>query len=102
MNELNILEIANQVVSDERGVAYGRADIDFTRIADLLTAAGFRHETEGNTTKLSAVHIPLIMTLVKVSRILNQPDLWHKDSWVDIAGYARTAEIVKKHLPIKS
>jgi len=51
---------------------------NFKRIADLWSAH--------LATKISTVDVAILLTLVKVARLKNSPD--HRDSWVDIAGYA--------------
>lgn len=80
---MNILEEAEKLINGERAADYGDASENFGRIADLWTAyhgAGFtRHD------------VAMMMTLVKVARMSGG---YHRDSVVDIAGYAALDERV--------
>jgi hypothetical protein len=71
-------------VTDERGNAYGHPKPNFERVSRLMAVVAecrdplARHALE--------------MICVKVARLIHTPD--HLDSWVDIAGYARTGVMV--------
>ena len=79
----NILEEANRIVGGVRGEAYGHPADDFGRTAQIVSAIlGVEVRTD---------QIPLIMIAVKLSRHTNKPK---RDNLTDIAGYARTAEMV--------
>lgn len=78
MTREDILEIAGELISGERGEEYGDAKESFQRIADLWSAyRGDKYDMED---------VALMMILVKVSRLKHTKK--HPDSWVDIAGYA--------------
>lgn len=71
-------------VNDQRGNVYGHPKIDFGRVDRLKAVIAecpdplARHALE--------------MIAVKIARLIQTPD--HLDSWIDIAGYARTGVMV--------
>lgn len=80
---MNILEEANKLTSKDRQKAYGHPYHDFNRTAifwsEILKA------------RVTAPQVALCMIAVKLSREVNA----HKrDNLTDIAGYARTLEMV--------
>ena len=78
MNREDFLEQAAELVSATRDEVYGDPLTNHQRIADLWSAIlGINVEPE---------EVVLCMIAVKMSRLCNTFD--HKDSWVDIAGYA--------------
>lgn len=81
--EETILEEAQRLVDGPRGQAYGHPVEDFGRTAQIVSAI--------LGVPISAHQIPLIMMAVKLSRHTNKPK---RDNMTDIAGYARTAEMV--------
>lgn len=78
----NVLDEANAAI--ERGRAYGKVTDDFERITGAAAALGL----DSNNPQ----HHPLYMILLKISRLVGSPG--HRDSIVDIAGYARTLELL--------
>ena len=99
----NILAEAQRVVSEDRNNSYGPADKDFARTAGILNSLGFRFETtEGLSQPLQNYHIPILMMAVKMSRLVHNPECYHVDSLVDIAGYVKTAGIVHQQNTIKA
>lgn len=80
----NILETAQRLVGGDRQDQYGHPIDDFTRTAGVINAL--------LGTELGPRDIPIIMVAVKLSRIMQSPD--KRDSFVDAAGYLRTAEMV--------
>lgn len=80
----DLLEEAIETVA-ARGKPYGGVENNFERIARLWTAHldnRFAHAMIGLTPK----DVAIMMVLLKTARLANDPD--HRDSWVDIAGYA--------------
>lgn len=71
-------------VTEERGSVYGHPRIDFGRAAELKA-------TVAECPDPLARHA-LEMICVKIARLIQTPD--HLDSWIDIAGYARTGVMV--------
>jgi len=71
-------------VTQERGAAYGHPSVDFGRVNRLKAVVAecpdplARHALE--------------MICVKIARLIQTPN--HLDSWIDIAGYARTGVMV--------
>lgn len=78
----NVLEEALAAVGGDRR-DYGHPHDDFTRVCKASAAMNL----EGD----NPLHHALYMILVKMSRLITTPD--HRDSLVDIAGYARTYEM---------
>lgn len=80
----NVLEEAGRIVSGDRGDDYGHPRDDFDRTAGAWSAL-FGWD-------VSARQVALAMVVVKLSRLQETP--LKRDSIVDIAGYARTYEMV--------
>ena len=78
-----VLDEAKGLITGDRNNTYGPPHQDFQRSADAATAYGYRGP-DGRD--LEAHDIALLVTLVKISRLMWTPD--KRDSWVDIAGYA--------------
>lgn len=99
ITDSNILKEADQIVSVERQQIYGSPAEDFSRSTQMLTACGFRFQNpNGEITDVKPEHIPMIMTIVKLARLANNTNMFHRDSWLDIAGYAKTADMVHEVL----
>lgn len=71
-------------VTQDRGKVYGHPADDFARAAHLKSAVAACPDPR--------VRHALEMILVKIARLTTTPD--HLDSWIDIAGYARTAVMI--------
>ncbi len=82
MDELNILQEADNLTSGDRAKAYGPAKDNFRKIADLWCAYKDCAFTEKD--------VAMMMILVKMARNTFKEK---RDNLVDIAGYARTAEM---------
>lgn len=82
---MNILEEANEHVNEGRQKVYGHPADDFRRVSGAALEMGI------DPAKGPLDHA-LYMMLVKISRLRQTPG--HHDSIVDIAGYARTYEMV--------
>lgn len=91
----NVLEEAARIVGGDRGDDYGHPGDDFAR-----TAGAWRSLFGWDVTP---AQVALAMVVVKLSRLQETPG--KRDSIVDIAGYARTYEMVldrdggSKHYP---
>jgi len=79
-----ILEEAARLVDGPRQQAYGYPIVDFTRTGRIWGAMLGIPDVLPRT-------VALMMVAVKLSREMNLPS---RDNLVDIAGYARTAEMV--------
>lgn len=79
---------AQNLVYGERADTYGSVLEDHGRIAELWNVL-FQHKlAEGE--KFQAEDVSTAMRMVKESRLVSAP--WHRDSLVDIVGYALTQE----------
>ena len=75
-----------KTVNEDRMSVYGHP-IDHFRLSSKLKMA-VREQWHGDPALLH----PIEMILDKIARLANSPS--HFDSWLDIAGYARTAILV--------
>lgn len=73
-----VLDEAISVVYGQRQQNYGHPRVNFQRIADLWSAI------VGTT--ITPQQTGLMMIALKMARLMETPD--HRDSYVDIAGYA--------------
>lgn len=92
MTREQVLLDALEKVSGEREQDYGRPENSFRGIANLwnewLSARGLP-----GTTIITPADVAAMMALMKLARLSN--NMGHRDSWVDLAGYAACgAEIV--------
>lgn len=76
------LETARECVTKDRAKSYGDAEDNFSNIAKIWNAQGVRI----NKRKVTATDVALMMVGMKLARLRYNPE--HKDSWIDIAGYA--------------
>lgn len=81
--EKNCLQIADELVGGDRNDDYGHPAHDFARTAKMWSAI--------LGVEVSPDKVPLCMIAVKISRLCHSKK---HDSIVDIAGYARTLELV--------
>lgn len=77
-NRRFVLETAGQAVNGSRNEDYGEPFDDFSRVAQLWTAAFDKLFAPEDVAKA--------LILLKIGRLCETPG--HVDSWVDIAGYA--------------
>ena len=83
---MTILDEAAKLVDGERGKNYGKPEDDFARVCDAAESLGI------DPVKNGVLHHALYMILVKLSRLSQTYN--HRDSLVDICGYARTYEMI--------
>jgi hypothetical protein len=86
-----ILEEAGSLVDGPREATYGHPMDDFSAVGKAARELGVQPGAWLDDGQ-NALHHALYMVLVKISRLIQTPD--HRDSVVDIAGYARTYEKV--------
>jgi hypothetical protein len=79
-----VAETAQRLVGGDRQDQYGHPIDDFTRTAGVINAL--------YGTKFGPRDIPIIMTAVKLSRVIQSPS--KRDSIVDAVGYMLTYEMV--------
>lgn len=78
----SVLEEADELVNGARSSAYGEASVNHERIARLWNA----RLAEKLRDPLTPADVTALMRLVKEARLIATPG--HRDSLVDIAGYA--------------
>ena len=83
----NILTEAEAAVYGPRQAAYGHPRDNFERTARLWN--GYLFAKHLNAPLLDAADVAHMMVLLKMARLMQTPD--HRDSLVDMAGYAATA-----------
>lgn len=99
--EPTILDIAGQLVEGERNKTYKHPNENFRNIANMwnsyFLAVGGRDATtqrdylnDIDVTKINEFDVSMLMVLMKVARLATNNT--HRDSLIDIAGYARCAE----------
>lgn len=88
---MNLFEEAEEAV-EARGKTYGHPQRNFDRIAELLNVWLF--ERGKLKRSLDAQDVAMIGLLTKVARLLETPD--HRDSVVDIMGYAHTFFVTRE------
>ncbi len=71
-------------VNEDRGSVYGHPSVDFGRVDRLKAVIA--------ECKDPLARHALEMIAVKIARLIQSPE--HLDSWIDIAGYARTGVMV--------
>jgi hypothetical protein len=84
-----LLRDALAAVTGERRKAYGDPEQNFATIADLWGAYLRRRGMHPAHPVLTPGDVAQMMILVKVARLAQTPD--HRDSMLDIAGYAACA-----------
>jgi hypothetical protein len=88
----SVLVEAHNVIHGARSRDYGAALDNHTATADMLSA--YLRRKYGIAVALTAEDVCLFNVLQKVARLANTPD--HRDSLVDIAGYAGNVEMVQQ------
>lgn len=86
----NILEKANELINGDRQQDYAHPLDNFGRISAMWTAI-LKDKLKDGESISEEEHI-LCMLAVKIARLIHTPE--HKDSIIDIAGYAGTYEMV--------
>ncbi len=81
-----VADEAEQIVNEERRREYGEPDKNFARVAGAINAL--------YGTDFKPYDIPVIMSIVKLSRAVESPQ--KRDSWVDLVGYALANEIAAR------
>ena len=85
-NNETICQEADRLVSTDRQGIYGPPHLDFARTAAMW--AGYMG------VEFAPEDVAMMMVLLKVSRLKQSPG--HRDSVVDIAGYAKTMSLVQE------
>lgn len=79
----SVLNEANSIVNGARADVYGGPEDSFRTISRLWAIYLSR---SGSVVALEPSDVAAMMALLKIARLQNTPS--HRDSWVDIAGYA--------------
>jgi len=83
---MNILEEAQSIIYGDREKTYGHPSVNLDNIAKFWNVY--------LKTDLNAQDVATMMVLLKIARLMNQPD--HRDSLVDAAGYLALVERIKE------
>lgn len=95
MSKESVCQEADRIVSEDRQKAYGHPYDDFWTTAEILRALGYMKQPKGGRPQLiTAYDIPQILRAVKESRLNRNPT--HRDSLVDICGYAKTQDMLRE------
>lgn len=86
---MSVMTEAEGLVNGARAAAYGHPMENFQRICWLWNAY-LRGRSVGSSGEITTEDHAIMMILVKVARLQETPD--HRDSLVDICGYAGTYE----------
>ena len=81
-----VLDLAKQYTSKDRNSSYGEPEDNFRNIAALWNAYILNKYKEPSQFYFSATDVAIMNILTKIARLATNPS--HKDSWIDIAGYA--------------
>ena len=87
MSELTVLKEAHTIIYGDREKTYGHPSKNLKTIAKMWNAF-LEARTSGG--ELNAKDVASRMILLKTARLANNPD--HRDSVVDICGYAALIE----------
>lgn len=86
--QISVLEEAAQIVDGDREQTYGSPSRNLETIAQFWTV--YLRRKYGSPVDLTVDDVCQLMILVKQSRLINDPT--HRDSLVDVCGYARLQE----------
>ena len=84
----DLLNEALHITSNDRNSAYGSPEDNFQNIADYWTK--YLTTLKGGDIVVSSQDVAHMMILMKIARLNTNPN--HRDSLVDIAGYAACGE----------
>ena len=90
---INILKEAEQIIYGDREKTYGHPSVNLDNIAKFWTIY-LDAKFDACKIELEAEDVATMMTLLKIARLINQPD--HRDSLVDAAGYLALIERIKE------
>ena len=83
---MTVLKEANVIIYGDREQTYGHPSKNLTAIATMWNA----YISNTNNRTLMAQDVCAMMVLVKTARLANSPN--HRDSLIDICGYAALVE----------
>lgn len=86
-----LLREAEKIVTKDRNSAYGNPEDNFRDIAELWSAYW-----RGRLGPFTSMDVAMMNALIKIARVKNNPG--HRDSVLDIAGYAACAADIQEGL----
>ena len=95
----HVLDEAKKCVLKDRNSTYGKPEDNFRQIAELWEAYDEIRKPGPET----PTDVAIKMTLMKIARLAHNPT--HKDSWIDLIGYAacgagiELGEAAQQHMP---
>ena len=87
MSEITVLKEAHTIIYGDREKTYGHPSKNLKTIAKMWNAY---LDARTTSSELNAKDVASMMILLKTARLANNPD--HRDSVVDICGYAALIE----------
>lgn len=93
MSSPTVLEEAGVLTSQDRNASYGHPLENFTDTALLISGILHAAGKLDRALFITADEVQLMMMAVKLARLSRSPA--HRDSLVDMAGYARTLEMTQ-------
>lgn len=94
MKRVNCLLKADDLVGGDRQRTYGHPKDNAARVARHWTA--YLKDKLKDGEEITAYEVPFMMILLKIARETGAPGI-NPDNLVDIAGYARTAQLIDEH-----
>lgn len=90
----NLLEIAKQVICNDRQATHGAPEDTFQLIADYWSV--YLSKEADRIVDISAEDVAVMMALFKISRLQANP--FHRDNIIDALGYMAIAgELIERH-----
>lgn len=84
----SLLSEASRIISADRNAAYGNPEDNFSNIADYWNS--YFKQSKKVEVDITPQDVAHLMILMKMARLATNPG--HRDSLVDVAGYAGCAE----------
>lgn len=95
---VSLLTDAMNAIANDRMQDYGSPAVNYARVSSLWSQ--YQRMRSEDSTGIDPVDAVTMMILVKIARLVESPG--HRDSWMDIAGYAAVGwSVVSEYENIK-